>query len=65
MEYAPRKVPVPKGGDQMQKFTVKHYHLDVYHHVNNGQYIQWRENSCRMQFYHTVMRAEYKSRQCV
>ena len=42
------KLPVPKGGDQMQEFTVKHYHLDVYHHINNGQYIQMARNSCRI-----------------
>ncbi len=65
MEYAPRKVPVPKGGDQMQEFTVKHYHLDVYHHVNNGQYIQMAREFLPDNFIIHQMRAEYKSRQCL
>lgn len=60
MEYAPRKVPVPKDGDHMQGFTVKHHHLDVYHHVNNGQYIQMAREFLPDNFIIHQMRAEYK-----
>lgn len=60
MEYAPRKVTVPDEGTGMEPFTVKHYHLDVYHHVNNGQYIQMAREYLPEDFKIRQMRVEYK-----
>lgn len=40
MEYAPRRIAVPEGGEEMEPFAVHRAHLDSNHHVNNGQYIQ-------------------------
>ncbi len=40
MDYAPRRVSAPKGGEKMEPFTIHRGHLDSNHHVNNGQYIQ-------------------------
>lgn len=40
MDYAPRRIVVPPGGEGMEPFTIHRGHLDSNHHVNNGQYIQ-------------------------
>ena len=40
MEYAPRKIKLPEGGEECEKFKVKVYHLDTNNHVNNGQYVR-------------------------
>ena len=40
MDYAPRRIAVPEGGELMEPFTIHRGHLDSNHHVNNGQYIQ-------------------------
>ena len=39
MEYAGRKISVPTGGETKEPITVLPHHLDVNHHVNNGQYV--------------------------
>ena len=39
MDYAPRKIIVPDGGETMESFLIHRGHLDSNHHVNNGQYI--------------------------
>lgn len=39
MEYKPRKIVVPENMQELEPIEVKPYHLDVNHHVNNGQYI--------------------------
>ena len=40
MNYSPRRIIVPEGGDEMDPFTIHRGHLDSNHHVNNEQYIQ-------------------------
>jgi len=40
MEYAPRKISVPEGGEARESIIVREYHLDTNHHVNNRQYVQ-------------------------
>lgn len=60
MEYAPRKIKEAVSGSWEEGFTVKRYHLDSNHHVNNAQYIKMAacylpEDADIMQ-----MRAEYK-----
>ena len=66
MEYAPRKISVPKesgegvDGEWMEEIVVKQHHLDTNHHVNNGQYIRMALNLLPEGLVVTQMRAEYK-----
>lgn len=40
MEYASRKVPMPKEGIPGEPMKVRKYHIDTNHHVNNCRYVQ-------------------------
>ncbi|MDL2295790.1 acyl-[acyl-carrier-protein] thioesterase [Lachnospiraceae bacterium OttesenSCG-928-E19] len=40
MEYAPRKIALPKECQEGPAFPVRHYHIDTNGHVNNCQYVQ-------------------------
>lgn len=60
MEYAPRKIAIPKECTDGQSFSVQKHHLDTNHHVNNCQYIQMAEDYLPEGFYVGQMRAEYK-----
>lgn len=60
MNYASRKVPMPKEGETKKPFAVQQHHLDTNHHVNNGQYIQMAREYVPEQFPIRQMRAEYK-----
>ena len=40
MEYAPRKIALPKERETKEDFSVQKHHLDTNHHVNNGQYVR-------------------------
>lgn len=39
MNYKSRKIEIPEGLKSLEPIEVKSHHLDVNHHVNNGQYI--------------------------
>ena len=60
MEYAPRKVPVPKGSAERESFVVLKHQLDTNRHVNNGQYVQMAADFLPEGFAIGQMRAEYK-----
>ena len=60
MNYASRKVPMPKNGETREPFAVQKHHLDTNHHVNNGQYIQMAREYIPADFPIRQMRAEYK-----
>jgi len=60
MNYASRKVPMPKEGETKEVFAVQKHHLDTNHHVNNGQYIQMAREYVPAGFPVHQMRAEYK-----
>lgn len=60
MNYASRKVPMPKDGETKEAFAVQKHHLDTNHHVNNGQYIQMAREYIPDDFIIHQMRAEYK-----
>ena len=60
MEYAPRKIAVPEGGELLEPIVVKKHHLDTNHHVNNGQYINIAMEYLPDDFVIRQMRAEYK-----
>ena len=40
MDYAPRKIKVESPGEAGTAVIVQNYHLDIYHHMNNGQYVR-------------------------
>jgi len=61
MEYAPRKIVIPQESSKKESFTVMRHHLDVYHHVNNGQYIQMAIEYIPADFQIRQLRAEYKN----
>ena len=60
MEYAPRRIRLPKEGQKQEKILVREYHLDTNHHVNNRQYVQmameFLERGARVR----ELRVEYK-----
>lgn len=60
MDYAPRKIAVPKGGAKREPFQVGRQHLDGNHHVNNGQYIHMAMDYLPENFVIGQMRAEYR-----
>lgn len=60
MDYAPRKIAVPQGGEAQEAFAVGRQHLDSNHHVNNGQYIHMAMDYLPEGFVIGQMRAEYK-----
>lgn len=62
MEYASRKVPMPREGVSKQPFKVRKYHIDTNHHVNNCGYVQMAvellEEELEADF--SELRVEYK-----
>ena len=60
MEYAGRKIVVPKEQKFLEPVTVHTHHLDSNHHVNNGQYIHMAQDYLPEGFEIGQMRAEYK-----
>lgn len=40
MEYAPRKISLPKEAEVQEDFPVQRHQIDTNEHVNNGQYVQ-------------------------
>lgn len=61
MEYAPRKIIVPEGGQDGKSIEILPQHLDMNMHVNNSQYISMAYSCLPMDFRPYHMRAEYKS----
>ena len=60
MEYAPRKINVPKVGEIKEPLVVKRYHLDTNRHVNNRQFISMAMEYLPEDFVVGQMRAEYR-----
>ncbi|MCM1089172.1 MAG: thioesterase [Muribaculaceae bacterium] len=60
MDYAPRKIAVPVGGQGAEMLQVKPHHLDTNGHVNNGQHIRIASEYLPKDFAIKQMRAEYK-----
>ncbi|MDD3795489.1 MAG: thioesterase [Lachnospiraceae bacterium] len=60
MEYAPRKITLPKNGEERECFLITKNHLDTNHHVNNGQYIAMAAEYLPENFFIRQMRAEYR-----
>lgn len=60
MDYAPRRIAVPSGGEAEEPLTVKKHHLDTNHHVNNQQFIGMAMEYLPEGFEVGQVRAEYK-----
>lgn len=60
MDYAPRKIVIPHGGEQKEQFVIQKHHLDMNHHVNNSRYVQMALDFLPEHFVVRQMRAEYK-----
>lgn len=60
MDYAPRKIALPKDLETVEQFTIKRHHLDTNHHVNNARYIQFAMNCIPKDVIIKQLRAEYK-----
>ncbi len=60
MEYEEDKIQIPKELEEREPFAIHKYHLDVNHHVNNGQYVQLAGDYLPEGFEIHQMRAEYK-----
>ena len=60
MEYAPRRIVVPKDGQRQEPVVVKKHHLDTNHHVNNQQFIAIAMEYLEENFVVGQVRAEYK-----
>lgn len=60
MEYAPRKIAIPKNLDILEGFPVIRSNIDTNNHVNNGQYIKMAEEFLPAGFLIKQMRAEYR-----
>ncbi|NLP33990.1 MAG: acyl-[acyl-carrier-protein] thioesterase [Clostridiales bacterium] len=60
MEYADRKIALPKDLNSLPTFPVIKSNIDSYNHVNNGQYIKMAEEFLPEEYKVTSMRVEYK-----
>lgn len=60
MDYAPRKIELPKELTKLSSFPVIRSNIDTNNHVNNGQYIKMAEEYLPLGFQIKQMRAEYK-----
>jgi len=61
MDYAPRKVNIPKESEERESFKVQQGQIDIYHHVNNGKYIAMANEYLPADFTVRQMRVEYKN----
>lgn len=60
MEYETEKIGIPAEREKRECFPIHSYHLDVNHHVNNGQYVSLAGDYLPEGFEIRRMRAEYK-----
>lgn len=60
MDYAPRKITIPKTLESFTGFPVTRSNIDTNNHVNNGQYIKMAEEFLPAGFKISQMRAEYR-----
>ena len=60
MDYAPRKIVIPEGAVQGEEITILPHHLDVNHHVNNGQFVRIAMDCLPKELHIHQLRVEYK-----
>lgn len=61
MEYAPRRIAVPKEYELKEPIIVGKHHIDTNHHVNNAQYVEMAREVLPNHFEVSEVRAEYKN----
>lgn len=61
MEYAPRKIRIPKELKNLEPFPVAASNIDSNHHVNNGEYIRMAIEYLPRDFKASRFRAEYRN----
>lgn len=60
MEYADRKIALPKTSEEGDPFPVRKYHIDTNEHVNNCQYVQMALEVLPGTVHMHQLRVEYK-----
>lgn len=60
MDYAPRRIVVPKEYETMEPIIVGKHHIDTNHHVNNAQYVEIAREVLPDDFKVCELRVEYK-----
>lgn len=60
MDYAPRKICLPKEYEEKDTFLVARHHLDTNHHVNNARYVEMARELLPEDFRVKELRVEYK-----
>lgn len=60
VEHEENKLRIPEQTEPQDPFQIHPYHLDVNHHVNNGQYVLMAMNYLPENFEICQMRAEYR-----
>lgn len=60
MEYAARKIRIPKELENREPFPVVSSNIDSNHHVNNGEYIRMASEFLPREFKSSSFRAEYR-----
>ena len=60
MNYAPRKIVLPKEYEKQESFSIQKHHLDTNHHVNNCQYVQMALEVLPRDILVSQVRVDYK-----
>lgn len=60
MEYAPRKINMPKEMTEVADFTVMHSQIDTNDHMNNSQYVALAQEILPEGYTYSQIRVEYK-----
>lgn len=61
MDYAPRKIAVPKEYESAAPFTIEKHHIDTNHHVNNARYVEIAREVLPGEIEVLELRVEYKN----
>lgn len=60
MDYAPRKIKIPKEAELKDSYVVQASQIDTNHHVNNEKYVAMAQKQLPVGYKLYQMRAEYK-----
>lgn len=61
MDYKPRKIPIPEDLKALDPIEVMPHHIDVNHHVNNGQYLNIAASIAGNKKRPSSLRVEYRN----
>ena len=60
MNYAPRKIEVPKNYQEAEPVIIGNHHIDTNHHVNNSKYVEIAREVLPSEMEVAELRVEYK-----